>query len=111
MKVEDSSGSVDSASITTNLATGTVTGLLAGYKVEFDATGKFDQVKIKDVSGKFDVGGFGATVAQPTPGQKLDFTVKATDGDGDNVSDSFSIGIDGTGVYDDGVVAGVVGTV
>ena len=62
---------------------------------------------IEGVAGKFDIGGFGTTQAQPTPDQMLDFVAKVTDGDGDSNTAGFSIGIDGTGIYDDGHVAGV----
>ena len=62
---------------------------------------------IQDVAGKFDIGAFAITQAQPTPDQKLDFVARATDGDGDFKTASFSIGIDGTGVNHDGHVAGV----
>src|SRR5207244_292647 len=58
-------------------------------------------------AGKFDIGAFAVIQAQPTPDQKLDFVARATDGDGDFKTASFSIGIDGTGIYDDGQVAGV----
>src|SRR5262249_31581216 len=50
---------------------------------------------------------FDITHAQPTPDQKLDFVARATDGDGDFKTASFSIGIDGTGSFDDGQVPGV----
>jgi hypothetical protein len=64
-------------------------------------------VLIEGVGGKFDIGAFAITQAQPTPDQKLDFVARATDGDGDFKTSSFSIGIDGTGPFDDGQVAGV----
>ena len=84
-----------------------VGGLGAGNKITWDTSGKHDQVLIQNVAGKFDIGGFGITQPAPTPDQKLDFTVTATDGDGDTASASFSVGIDGTGINDDGLVAGV----
>ena len=63
---------------------------------------------IEGVAGKYDLGGFNIQLQQPTPDQKLDFTVQIADADGDTASDSFSIGIDGTGINDDGVVDGVI---
>jgi hypothetical protein len=84
-----------------------VSGLNAGYKVEWTTDGVHDQVLIEDAAGKFDIGSFGSTQAQPTPDQVLDFTVRATDSDGDTAQDSFRVGIDGTGIYDDGLVTGV----
>jgi nucleoside-diphosphate-sugar epimerase len=66
-----------------------------------------DQVLIDDVAGKFGTGGFGAVQAQPTPDQKLDFVAKVLDGDGDSGTSGFSVGIDGTGPFDDGLVSGV----
>jgi hypothetical protein len=109
-KVEDSSlGGAQDPNVVITIASGvaTVSGLNAGYKIEWDTSAKHDQVLITGVGGKFDIGGFGSTQAQPTPDQKLDFVVKVTDGDGDFKTDAFSIGIDGTGIYDDGAVSGV----
>jgi hypothetical protein len=45
----------------------TVGGLGAGYKVEWDAAAKHDQVLIEAVAGKFDVGGSARRKALPTP--------------------------------------------
>ena len=84
-----------------------VSGLGAGYKVEWFTNAVHDQVLITGVAGKFDIGGFGISQAQPTPDQLLSFTAKVTDGDGDFASDSWNIGIDGTGIHDDDDVAGV----
>jgi hypothetical protein len=84
-----------------------VAGLNANYRIEWDTAAKHDQVLITGVAGKFDIGGFGTTQAAPTADQKLDFVAKATDGDGDSATAGFSIGIDGTGNFDDGVVGGV----
>jgi hypothetical protein len=85
----------------------TVSGLGSGDRIEWTTAAPHDRVLIKGVAGKFDVGAFDITQAQPTPDQKLDFVIRATDGDGDSATASFSIGIDGTGIYDDGQVAGV----
>src|SRR5262249_37015816 len=80
----------------------------SGYKVEWDTNALHEQVLIEGVVGKFDIGGFGVAQPQPTPDQQLDFTAQATDGDGDFDTASFSIGIDGTGIFDDGMVPGVL---
>jgi len=85
----------------------TVSGLGAGDKVAWTTSAVHDRVLIQDVAGKFDIGGFGITQSQATPDQKLDFVAKATDGDGDFKTASFSVGIDGTGINDDGQVIGV----
>src|SRR5262249_17368396 len=61
----------------------TVSGLGSGDKIAWTTSAPHDQVLIQDVAGKFDIGGFDITQAQPTPDQKLDFVAKATDGDGD----------------------------
>ena len=79
-----------------------------GDRIEWTTATPHDRVLIKGAGGKFDVGAFDITQAQPTPDQKLDFVVRATDGDGDFSTSSFSIGIDGTGIYDDGLVNGVL---
>jgi len=79
----------------------------AGAMVSWKTAGLHDVVLVEGVSGKFDIGGFGTTQVAPTLDQKLDFVVKVTDGDGDSNTSGFSIGIDGTGVNDDGIVAGV----
>ena len=67
----------------------------------------FDQVKVTDFAGKFDVGSFGINVGQDTPDQLLHFTAQATDGDGDHASSSWMIGIDGTGTFDNNSVLGL----
>ena len=84
-----------------------VGGLQAGDTIEWTTSAPHDRVLTECVAGKFDLGAFSITQAAPTPDQKLDFVVRATDGDGDSSTAGFSIGIDGTGVNDDGLVAGV----
>jgi hypothetical protein len=84
-----------------------VSGLASGDTVEWTTSAPHDRVLIEGVAGKFDIGGFSITQAQPTPDQKLDFVVRVTDGDGDFATSGFSIGIDGTGEFDDGAVGGV----
>ena len=84
-----------------------VNNINAGDRVSWKTSGLHDVVLVEGVSGKFDIGGFGTTQGAPTPDQKLDFVVKATDGDGDSATSGFSIGIDGTGPFDDGIVTGV----
>jgi hypothetical protein len=106
-KIEDSalSGTQDpNVVITISNGVATVSGLNAGYKVQWDTSAKHDQVFITGVAGKFDVGGFGVVQNNPTPDQKLDFVVRVTDGDGDSAAAGFSIGIDGTGIFDDDTV-------
>ena len=62
-----------------------------------------------DSSGDgFDIGGFNLEAAQPTPDQKFDYVVQITDFDGDTATSGFSIGLDGTGEFDDDMVAGVI---
>ena len=85
-----------------------VAGLNAKFRVDWDTSAPHDQALIAGVAGKFDVGGFGTSQDNPTPDQKLDFVAKITDGDGDSATASFSVGVDGTGVFDDGIVSGVV---
>ena len=85
----------------------TVGGLHADYRIEWDTSSVHDQVLITGAGGKFDIGGFGALQASPTPDQVLNFVVKATDGDTDSSTAGFSVGIDGTGIFDDGIVGGV----
>src|SRR5262249_498897 len=92
-------------SITGGVAT--VSGLDSGFTIQWTTSAPHDRVLINGVAGKFDVGRFDITHAQPTPDQKLDFVARATDGDGDFKTASFSIGIDGTGSFDDGHVTGV----
>jgi hypothetical protein len=79
----------------------------AGDKIEWKTAAPHDQVLVEGVAGKWDIGGFGTTQGAPTPDQVLNFVAKVTDGDGDSATDNFSIGIDGTGIYDDGQVGGV----
>jgi hypothetical protein len=108
VRVFDAAGNqVANPSVTITNGVARVAGLGAGYRVEWDASAPFDQVLVTAVAGKFDIGGFGTTQAQPTPDQKLDFVVRVTDGDGDFSTAGFSIGIDGTGTFHDGIVSGV----
>jgi hypothetical protein len=85
----------------------TVGGLKAGDIIKWKTDGLHDQVLVQALTGKFDIGGFGTTSGAPTPDQKLDFTVRVTDGDDDWSSASFSVGVDGTGIFDDNAVSGV----
>jgi len=105
---EAAAGPNTSANISFAGGVATVSGLGSGDRIEWTTSAPHDRVLIKGVAGKFDVGGFDITQSQPTPDQKLDFVAKATDGDGDFVTASFSIGIDGTGIFDDGLVSGVL---
>jgi hypothetical protein len=100
----------DDPDITVSIVNGvaTVTGFGENYKIEWDADEDFDQTLIEGVAGKFDIGGFGFLEVNETPDQKLDFTAQVTDGDGDTDTASWSIGIDGTGSFDDNQVSGVV---
>ena len=68
--------------------------IAAGDTVSGRPTRAHDQVLVEGVAGKFDIGGFGTTQAQPTPDQMLDFVAKVTDGDGDSDTAGFSIGIE-----------------
>jgi Domain of unknown function (DUF5801) len=96
----------------------TVSGLSSGDEVTWTTSGTHDRVLIENISNAdgiagndnntFDIGGFSLTQAQPTPDEKLDFTVQIADFDGDTDTASFSIGIDGTGVNDNDQVAGVI---
>ncbi|MFL6787478.1 MAG: DUF5801 repeats-in-toxin domain-containing protein [Sphingomicrobium sp.] len=108
--IEDSDGSVNSASIAITFSGGvaTVTGLKANYSVEWDSDDPFDQVLVTGVAGKFDVGRFGSFESHETPDQLLSFTAQVADGDGDAATDSWNIGIDGTGTYDDNSVSGII---
>jgi hypothetical protein len=107
--IETFDGSVDDPNVSITISGGvaTVSGLDEGYKVEWDTVGLHDRVLIENVDGQFDVGAFGLSQPQPTPDQKLDFTAQIADGDGDTATADFSIGIDGTGIFDDGVVLSV----
>jgi hypothetical protein len=95
----------------------TVSGLSTGDKVQWTTSGTHDRVLIENISNAdgisgndnntFDIGGFSLVQTQPAPDEKLDFTVQIADADGDTATDSFSIGIDGTGTFDDNHVDGV----
>ncbi|PBC09031.1 DUF5801 repeats-in-toxin domain-containing protein, partial [Mesorhizobium sp. WSM3859] len=95
-----------------------ITGLSTGDKVSWTTSGTHDRVLIENISNAdgisgndnntFDIGGFGLSQAQPAPDEKLDFTVQIADADGDTANDSFSIGIDGTGIFNDNHVDGVI---
>jgi hypothetical protein len=89
----------------------TVKGVQDDYAVQFDTEVEHDLALIEGVKGKFDIGGFNIVNTLETPDQKLDFTAKVTDGDGDtdgggvDPDASWSIGIDGDG---DNLVSGVI---
>jgi hypothetical protein len=95
----------------------TVTGLSTGDELQWTTSGTHDRVLIQNISNAdgisgndnntFDIGGFKLLQAQPAPDEKLDFTVKIADADGDTANASFSIGIDGTGINDNDHVVGV----
>ena len=110
-KIEDTGDpNFDDPSVVIDLTglTAIVSGLETGYKVEWDTASLHNQVLIEGVAGKFDIGGFAINQPQPTPDEKLDFTVEVADFDGDTDTASFSIGVDGTGIFDDDHVAGVI---
>jgi len=99
-----------SSSITIAVTNGvaTVEGFGTDYKIEWDADEDFDQTLITGVAGKFDIGGFGFLQGNDTPDQVLDFEATVTDGDGDTDTATWKVGIDGTGIYDDNLVSGVI---
>ena len=111
-KIEDTAdlANFDDPNVDVNLGglTAIVSGLDAGYKVEWDTASLHNQVLIEGVAGKFDIGAFEVNQPQPTPDEKLDFTVQIADFDGDTASATFSVGIDGTGIFDDDQVAGLL---
>ncbi len=86
----------------------TVSGFQTNYMIQWDADEDFDQTLITGVAGKFDIGGFGFMQGNDSPDQLLEFTAQVTDGDGDYGTASWKIGIDGTGIFDDGSVSGVL---
>jgi len=106
----DDLGNFNDPNITVSFLNGvaTVTGFDENYKIEWDADEDFDQTLITGVAGKFDIGGFGFLQGNDTPDQVLDFTAQVTDGDGDYATASWKVGIDGTGIYDDNLVSGVI---
>jgi hypothetical protein len=109
VRVFDADGVDISASVSISISGGiaTVGGLLRGYTVEWDTAAPHDQVLVTGATGKFDVGRFGFLEGNDTPDQLLSFTAQVTDGDGDYAADSWNVGIDGTGIYNDDEVAGV----
>jgi hypothetical protein len=108
--LENSDGSVNHADITISFSGGvaTVGGLLRDYTVQWDTDAVHDQVLITGATGKFDIGKFGFLETNEIPDQLLSFTAQVTDGDGDTASDSWNIGIDGTGSFDNDSVSGVI---
>jgi len=107
--IESYSAPVAGNAVSISIANGvaTVTGFGPSFKIEWDSDEHFDQVLVSGVAGKFDIGGIGFVGGNDTPDQLLHFTAKATDGDGDNASASWLIGIDGTGANHDGSVLGL----
>lgn len=77
------------------------------YTIRFDTVAPHDLAQVLYETGSYNIGGFNVVQALDTIDQKFDFTARATDGDGDWVEDSWSVGIDGTGVNDNDAVAGV----
>jgi len=63
----------------------------------------------ESTGNKFDIGSFAILEAQPTPDQIFNYTVDITDFDDDVVtSNEFSVGVDGTGEFDNDAVIGLV---
>jgi hypothetical protein len=91
-----------------------VSGVGAGYTIEFDTETDHDMALIEGVAGKYDIGGFNIFQGNDTPDQLLEFTAQVTDGDGDtdgggtDEDASWKIGIDGTGIFDDNSVSGII---
>jgi hypothetical protein len=81
-----------------------VSGTKAGDKIAFKTVGDHDVALIQSVSGKFDIGDYGIDLFNPTPDQQLEFESTITDGDNDTDADIHLIGIDGTGLFKDGVI-------
>ena len=101
---ENAAGPNTSANISFAGGVATVSGLGSADRIEWTTAAPHDRVLIKGVAGKFDVGAFDITQTAPTPDQQLNFVAKVVDGDGDLSTAGFSIGIDGTGTFDDGIV-------
>ncbi|MFL6770062.1 MAG: hypothetical protein ACJ8FH_09890, partial [Sphingomicrobium sp.] len=88
--------------------TATVMGFTANDTIAWTTNGTHDAALIEGVAGKWDVGGFNILQRFDTPDQVLEFEATVTDGDGDYASDTWKVGIDGTGQYDDNLVSGVI---
>jgi hypothetical protein len=103
--VLDDSGDTGTAD---DIYSASINNLKANYTVEWITNGVHDAALVEHRSGSYDIGGFNLLQAQPTPDQLLEFTAQVIDGDGDTSTDSWSVGIDGTGIHDDGAVSGAV---
>jgi hypothetical protein len=110
--LEDSDlGGVQDPDITIDLSglSAVIAGVDQDYTIEFTTAAAHDMALVENIAGKYDIGGFNLLETQPTPDQKYDFTVDITDFDGDaETSNEFSIGVDGTGPFDDDHVDGVL---
>lgn len=90
-----------------------VSGFTANDTIAYTTEGDHEGVRVEGVGGKWDLGGFNLTEGVDTPDQAFDFSVLINDYDGDTSGGSsttfanFHIGLDGTGAYDDALVAGV----
>jgi hypothetical protein len=107
--VEETNGNNDgglssTVNVTISGGVATATGLLRGYTIEWDTAAPHDQVLVTGSSGKFDVGRFGFLEGNDAPDEQLDFTARVTDGDADFAEASWTVGIDGSGIHDDGVI-------
>lgn len=95
--------------ISAGVYSATVSGIDDDYSVQFTTQFVHDMQLVEGVAGKYDIGGINLLEAQPTPDQRFDYTVAITDYDLDrDTSNEFSIGVDGTGPFDDDMVAGVI---
>jgi hypothetical protein len=81
-----------------------VSGINDNFMIEFETETNHDMALVEGVAGKFDIGGFNIVERQDIPDQQLEFEATVTDGDGDTNSDSWTIGIDGTGQFDNGII-------
>lgn len=80
----------------------------ADYTIKYNTAAPHDMAEVDYATGSYNIGGFSRFTALDTPDQDLLFTARVTDGDGDTATASWHVGVDGTGVYDNGIVSGVV---
>ena len=99
-------------SVTLNTVTGTINSVTVNsmdsehnYTVRYDTAALHDMSNVMYQSGSYNIGGFNLIQSLPFPDRTLSFQAKVTDGDTDfALSNTWTIGIDGTGIYDNDTI-------
>jgi hypothetical protein len=75
------------------------------YTIRYETEALHDMSNVQYETGSYNIGGFNLIQSLDFPDRTLSFQAQVTDGDTDfSLSNTWTIGIDGTGVYDTGSI-------